>query len=287
MSLLQALTTVQGRLEGGVAHATFQHPPINLVGPETVRDLTRLLDMVEADDEIKVLVIASADPDYFFAHADMVALAQPREQPPNGSAPGRNSSAPAPFAAALIRLAGMSTVSIAKIAGRARGAGSEIALACDMRFASIERAILSQPEVGVGLLPGAGGTQRLPALLGRGRALEAILGAEDFDALTAERYGWINRALPDQQLDSFVDDLAARIASFPSGAIASAKEFVNRASLPSADGLAAESQRFAEHLRTPEVAQRVGRLIAQGAQTRSELELNLGAALGALGDHAV
>jgi len=256
VSSLEALETVQVRLEGGVAHATF---------------------------DVRVLVIASDDPDYFFAHADMVALAKPREPQPSEQTTGRYSSPPPPLAEALIRLGAMSIVSIARIAGRARGAGSEIALVCDMRFVSIERAVLSQPEVGVGLLPGAGGTQRLPALLGRGRALEAILGAEDFDAVTAERYGWINRALPDEQLDSFVDDLAARIASFPSGAIASAKEFVNRVSLPAAAGLAAESQRFARHLRDPVVAERVGRLIAQGAQARGDLELNLGAALGALG----
>jgi enoyl-CoA hydratase/carnithine racemase len=266
------LDTAEVEFADGVMRTTFRHPPINLVGPEVVCDLARLLDAIEHNDEVRVLVIESGDPDFFFAHADMVALARPRA----------TGARPAPLTATLRRLAEMSTVSIAKIAGRARGAGSEIALACDLRFASVERAVFAQPEVGVGLIPGAGATQRLPGLVGRGRALEAILGCEDFGAPIAERYGWINRAIPDAELDTFVDALALRIASFPTAALAAAKASVNRATRPAPEALAHENHHFTQLLSTPEVAHRVGWLLANGGQRRGDVERDLGAALATL-----
>jgi enoyl-CoA hydratase/carnithine racemase len=271
------LPTATVRVEGGVACATFENPPINLVGPPVTADLARVLDMAEADPGIRVLVVASADPDFFFAHADIVALGSAT---PAADDPHRRP----PLTTTLARLAASPVVSIAKIRGRARAAGSEIALACDMRFAATENTILAQSEVGVGLLPGAGGTQRLSRLLGRGRALEAILGADDYDALTAERYGWINRAVPDANLDRYVDGLATRIATFPPAAVTRAKKLVDRVTLPPPEDLKDESRAFTELLQTEEVAARVKQLLARGAQTRSPLEYALGAELPSLTD---
>ena len=173
-------------------------------------------------------------------------------------------------------------MSIAEIRGRARGAGSELAPACDMRCAARENAILAQIEAGAGATPGAGGVQHLARLLGRGRAMEAILGADDFSAEVAERYGWINRALPDADLDAFVARLARRIASFPAGAVRSAKRVLNELTLPAADAIRADARRFHQLVVSEAAQARRAALFAQGLQTRGPLELDLGDRIGSL-----
>ena len=180
------------------------------------------------------------------------------------------------------KLSELPVVTIAKLRGRARGAGSEMALACDMRFAARENAILGQIEVGVGAAPGAGGVQHLARLLGRGRAMEAILGADDFDAETAERYGWINRALPDAELDAFVARLARRIASSPADGVLTAKQVLNEVTMPAADAIRADAVRFRQLVTSDAATGRTAALFTQGLQTRGPLELDLGDRIGAL-----
>ncbi|UQA94423.1 enoyl-CoA hydratase/isomerase family protein [Streptomyces halobius] len=264
------LTTLRTRVADGVLWATFDNPEINLVDPAMVFDLDRLVDEAADDAAVQVIVLDSAHPEFFLAHWDLTAVGEalPHDLPP--------------LPQVLQRLAALPKVSIAKIAGRARGAGSEIALACDMRFASAERAILAQPEVSVGLIPGGGGTQRLPALAGRARALEIILGAEDFDAELAERYGWINRALPDAELNAFVDRLARRIASFPPEAVAAAKGMVDPITLPDSNALAEEWRQTKLALARPQTRARLRRLLELGTQTRGPAELDHARFLGKL-----
>ncbi len=165
-------------------------------------------------------------------------------------------------------------ITIAQIEGRARGGGSELALSLDMRFAAIGRAVLAQPEVALGIIPGGGGTQRLGRLLGRGRALEAVLGCDDFDAETAERYGWVNRALPADEIGPFVEQLARRIASFPALGVRCAKQAVEAAMPSPLDGLLAEARAWNEVLTDPDLDARFDAALAAGAQTR-EGELDL------------
>jgi enoyl-CoA hydratase/carnithine racemase len=203
--------------EDGVLGVVIDAPPMNLIGPDLIRDLVALLGELESGADIRVVVLESGDPEYFVPHVDLTKVAEYTAEAAKAGGPGDAS-----LGMLWHKLSEMPAVTIAKIRGRARGAGSELALACDMRFAARENAILGQIEVGVGAPPGAGGVQHLARLLGRGRAMEAILGADDFDAETAERYGWINRALPDADLDAFVARLARRIASFPADAVLAA-----------------------------------------------------------------
>ena len=251
---------------------TFNHPPINQVDPDTLRELQELVSELESTSEVKVIVFESADPDFFLAHWDIFSVA--RSSGPGTEAPS--------WLDISQRLAEAPVVSIAMIRGRARGVGSEIALACDMRFASIERAILGQPEVGVGLVPGGGAMERLPLLVGRARALEIVLGADDFDALTAERYGWINRALPDDRLDSFVTGLAQRLASFDKQALAEAKRALNRHTLANAEDLRASQSTFQRAAAWPGARNRARKLMDLGIGTRSDLELRFGGRLASL-----
>jgi len=173
-------------------------------------------------------------------------------------------------------------VSIAKIRGCVRGVSSEFVLACDMRFASRENTLLGQPEVGVGVHPGGGGTERLPPLVGRGRALEIILGANDFDGEAAERYGYVNRTLPDAELDGFVDVLARRIASFDRRPIAAAKNLVNQVSLPPADRLLEALNSFTTAMTWPETQKRIQALLKRGLQREGDFEIRWPALLGTL-----
>ena len=265
------------KTDEGVLSVVIDAPPMNLIGPELVHDLVMLIGELESGQHARVVVLESADPEYFVPHVDLTKVAEYTAEAAKAGGPEDAS-----LGMLWHKLSELPVVTIAKIRGRARGAGSELALACDMRFAARENAILGQIEVGAGATPGAGGVQHLARLLGRGRAMEAILGADDFDAEVAERYGWINRALPDAELDAFVARLARRIASFPVDAVRSAKRVLNELTLPGADAIRGDARRF-HQLVTSEAAQaRTAALFAQGLQTRGPLELNLGDRLGAL-----
>ncbi len=255
----------------GVLSVVIDAPPMNLIGPELVRDLVTLIGELESGEDIRVMVLESADPEYFVPHVDFTMVA---EHTAEAAKTGRPDDAS--LGMLLHKLSELPVVTIAKLRGRARGAGSELALACDMRFAARENAILGQFEVGVGALPGAGGMQHLGRLVGRGRAMEVILGAADFGADEAERYGWINRALPDAELDAFVARLARRIASFPADALRSAKRALNELTLPGADAIHADARRFRQLAASDTVKARAAALFAQGLQTRGPLELDLG-----------
>ncbi|MZE70915.1 enoyl-CoA hydratase/isomerase family protein [Streptomyces sp. SID5789] len=241
---------------------TFDSPPVNLVTFETFAALGDLVDRMEADDDLKVVVFDSADPDFFLAHFDLV----PPEQPYTGPT----------WLDVAAHMARSRVITIASVRGRARGVGNEFLLACDMRFASRERAVLGQPEVGAGITPGGGAPERLPLLVGRGRALEIIAGADDFDADTAERYGWINRALPDAELDAHVDRIATRIASFDRRPLAEVKALVNRSTLPSESDLKAGQDTFRASLAWPEAHARISQLLQRGMQQRNDVEYRLG-----------
>jgi enoyl-CoA hydratase/carnithine racemase len=183
---------------------TFNHPPLNVFGPETIPQLNEVITALESDEQVKVVVFDSAVPGFFLTHYDFLAKLEDTTRLP----PGPTGLQPLPDM--LVRLSRASVVSIASIRGRATGVGSELALACDMRFASREKAILSHFEVGAGVVPGGGPMARLPRLMGRGRALEVLLGADDISGDLAERYGYVNRSFPDADLDAFVESLANR-----------------------------------------------------------------------------
>ena len=204
---------------------TFDRPPINVMGPEMVRQFQEVIDAIESDDHLKVVVFDSAVDGYFLNHSDFTAKLEDLTSLPAGP------TGLPPWPDFLVRLTRAPVASIALIRGRATGNGSEIALSCDMSFASREKAILSQWEVGVGMVAGGGPMARLPHLIGRNRALEVLLSSEDIRAEQAEAYGYVNRALPDADLDAFVDALATRIAGFDKWAIANTKRLVNT-SLP-------------------------------------------------------
>ncbi len=263
--------------DSGVAVVRIDHPPINLFDLKLMRDMARLGAELESDSTVRVVVFESANPDFFIAHAD-VALIQTLPKQPGPKSTELNF-----FHQMVERFRTMPKVTIGKIEGRARGGGSEFLLSLDMRFGAIGRALLSQPEVALGIIPGGGGTQRLPRLMGRSRALEVVLGCEDFDAELAERYGYINRALPAEELGPFVDRLARRIASFPSEAIALAKASVDAAELPTVEGLLEEAHAFQRALATRSSQERMSRFLEIGGQTR-EGELNLGALIETLAD---
>lgn len=247
---------------GRVAFVTLLHPPINLLDAALTRELGRLAKILAADEAVRVIVFRSADPEFFIAHSDVNEL---RSLP---SAGGERPAKPGPFHQIVDRFRTMPKVTIGQVEGRARGGGCEFLMALDMRFAAIESALFGQPEVSVGLIPGGGGTQRLPRLVGRARTLEMILGAQDIDALTAERYGLINRALPAAQLAQHVETLALRIASFPAHALTLAKAAVNGAEQSLHEGLIDEEMHFRAALREPETKRRLLRYLAIGAQTR-------------------
>ncbi|TLP72207.1 enoyl-CoA hydratase/isomerase family protein [Pseudomonas nitroreducens] len=257
----------------GVAVVSFSHPPINLVDRAMVIDLLHLADELERDSDTRVVLVRSANPDFFLAHYDLGSqLDAPPMKLPAGMA--------SPLSALFSRFSRLPQVTIGELRGRARGAGSEFLLALDMRFASRERALLGQPEVAVGLLPGAGGTVRLAQMLGRGRALEVCLGGEDFDADTAERYGWINRALADAELEGFCEALARRISTFPAAGIAHVKALVEQVTAADQAALVEESQRFVGDMSAPETLERVRWMMDNGGQQDGDLERDLGAALG-------
>lgn len=254
----------------GYWRATFSNPPINLIDLDTIGELDELVTRLECDPDIKVILFESADPDFFLAHYDVLidkARTAAMLMGPTGMHPWLD---------VLARLSRAPAVSIASIRGRARGAGSEFALACDMRFASAERAILAQFEVGVGAVPGANPMARLAGLIGRGRALEVVLGADDFPGALAERYGYVNRALPDDELDDFVDRFARRLAGFEKHALAHTKAFVDQLSLPDDALFPPALDAFFVSTARPETRARMARLLERGLQRRSNVELELG-----------
>jgi enoyl-CoA hydratase/carnithine racemase len=257
------------RRERGVAFVTINHPPMNLLDVPLVKELSNFLDEAQSDDAVRVIVFESADPEYFLAHYDVQdVLTRPVQ-------PGKAGTITSSFQQFVERYRTSPKVTIARIEGRVRGGGSEFVLALDMRFAAKARAIFGQLEVSLGIIPGGGATQRLPRLLGRARALEIILGSQDFDAEQAERYGWVNRALPSTEIGSFVEQLAFRIASFSPDALRLAKQAVDAGARPFEEGLREESYLFDQAMATPEGVRRMQQFLAGGGQTRSgELSLD-------------
>ena len=268
------LKTIKVRQEGAVLFAEMSSPPMNLLGPELVRDLVSLIQHAEADHTFKVLVFKSADRDYFISHVDVTRIKEYRAE-------AAKLTGEASIAMLFRYLSASRLVTIAQIEGRVRGAGSEFVLACDMRFASRESAIFSQIEAAFGQLPGGGATQHLTRLMGRARALEVILSAEDYDAEMAERYGWINRALTENALGDFVKALAHRIASFPAAGHVVVKDRVNAIALAPAEDFRRDSDLFAEGMRNPEAQSRIQAAMKRGFQTR-EAEMTLAQVLGEL-----
>jgi enoyl-CoA hydratase/carnithine racemase len=255
-------------VDAGVAFVTLDHPPVNLFDAVLIGSLSGLAAELADDADVRAVVVRSADPEFFIAHADLALIqALPRDR--------RDRPEKLQFIHEFMeQWRTLPQVTIAQLEGRARGGGSEFALSLDLRFGAIGRAILCQPEVAVGILPGGSGTQRLPRLMGRGRALEVVLGCEDFDAELAERYGWINRALPAADLAPFVERLARRIATFPPHAVRLAKRAVDAAGGAPHDGLLEEAHCFNLTLADPALDARMEGALAAGAQTR-EGELDL------------
>jgi enoyl-CoA hydratase/carnithine racemase len=257
---------------------TFDHTPLNIFGPETIPQLEEVIRSLEVDPDVKVVVFDSAVDGFFLTHYNFLAKLEDSTSLPAGP------TGLQPLPDMLARLSRAPVASIASIRGRATGVGSELALASDMRFASREKAILSQWEVGAGLVPGGGPMARLPRLIGRGRALEVLLGADDINGDLAERYGYVNRSLPDAELDAFVDTLALRIASFDKQAIAETKRLVNTASLPSDADIAPEWDAFIASVQRPTTQARIEKLMAQGFHKPGDVENRLGHYVGQLGN---
>ena len=256
---------------------TFDLPPLNIFGPANMPQLNAIVAAIETDARLKVVVFDSAVEGFFLTHYDFLAKPEDSSSLP----PGPTGLQQLPDL--LVRLSRAPVVSITSIRGRATGVGSELALASDMRFASREKAILSQWEVGAALVPGGGPMARLPRLMGRGRALEVLLGADDIDGDLAERYGYVNRSFPDAELDAFVDALAERIASFDKKAIAETKRLVNVASLPADSEIAPEWDAFIASLARPAAQERIKLLMERGFHKPGDVETRLGYHVGQLG----
>jgi enoyl-CoA hydratase/carnithine racemase len=258
------------RTHPGLRTITFSNPPINMFVPSTIVELGALMTDLEADPSVKVVVFQSANPDFFIAHLDVAKAAERPEVLDL-------------WRDFVLRLSSAPVVSVAKIRGRTRGIGNEFVLACDMRFASRQSALFGNPEVGVGLIPGGGALEWLPRLVGRSRALEIVLSADDFDADIAERYGWVNRTLDDDELDSFVDALVRRLASFDREVLAAAKAQLNRFGIPTATELQSSNDKIFPMLTWPSAQARRAKVRNAGYGTRSDFELNFGRYLSALG----
>jgi enoyl-CoA hydratase/carnithine racemase len=256
---------------------TFNHPPLNIFGPATIPQLNDIVTALETDEDVKVVVFDSAVEGFFLTHYDFLAKLEETTSLP----PGPTGLQPLPDM--LVRLSRAPVASIAAIRGRATGVGSELALACDMRFASREKAILSQFEVGAGIVPGGGPMARLPRLIGRGRALEVLLGADDIPGDLAERYGYVNRSFPDADLDEFVDRLATRIASFDKRAISETKRFADVASLPPDYEIAPEWDVCFASIMRPAAQKRISDLLDQGLHKPGDVENRLGHYVGRIG----
>jgi enoyl-CoA hydratase/carnithine racemase len=249
---------------------SFDNPPFNIFGPETIPQMEKVVAEIESDPDVRVVVFDSAVPGFFLTHYNFTPpLAESTSLPA-----GRTGLHPLPDM--LVRISKAPVVSIALIRGRATGVGSELALASDMRFASREKAILSQWEVGAGFVPGGGPMARLPRLMGRGRALEVLLGSDDVNGDLAEKYGYVNRSFDDDKLDPFVDALAARISGFDRHAIADTKRLVDFASLPTDPEIGAGWDAFISSVQRPVAQKNIGRLMEMGLQTDPDVEARLG-----------
>jgi enoyl-CoA hydratase/carnithine racemase len=257
---------------------TFDNPPLNVMGPQFVREFREIMSAIETDSDVKVVVLESAVEGFFLNHSDF--LADMKELTNMSQGPTGLEAWPD----ILVRITRAPVVSIALIRGRATGNGSEIALACDMTFASRENALLSQWEVGVGLVAGGGPMARLPGQMSRQRALEILLNADDIGADLAEAYGYVNRSLPDSELDGFVDALATRIASFDKWAIANTKRLVNTASLPPDVEIAAGWDACMASITRPAAQSKIKALFERGFHKPGDAENRLGSYLGQLSD---
>ena len=269
-------SSIRTRQEDGILFATLDAGPLNLLGVDLVRDLVALIETLHAEpDGVRVVVLDSASADFFSAHVDLTAVQQYTAEAAKAGGPGDAS-----LGMLLHKLARVPAITIAKVRGRARGGGDELVLACDMVFASQERAVFGQFECATGALPGAGGIQHLIRRLGRTRAIEAIIGADDFDADLAERYGWITRALPDAELDAFVEHLARRIAGFPPEGVRAAKRAINDLTLPDPTAVRSDAAVFQALVTGAASRERLEHLVSRGLQQPGDLELGLGAAVG-------
>jgi enoyl-CoA hydratase/carnithine racemase len=256
---------------------TFNNPPVNIFGPKSIQQLDEIITAIESDKQLKVVVFDSAIDGFFMTHYDFLSPAEETNSLPLGP------TGLLPWPDLLVRLSRVPVVSIAKIRGRATGCGSELALACDMRFASREKTIMGHFEVGAGIVPGGAPMARLPRLIGRGRAMEVLMGSDDIPGDLAERYGYVNRAFPDAELDAFVDSLVKRIASFDKQALSETKRFVDVASLPSDYEIGAEMVVCYDSVGRPETQRRIKLLLDRGLHKSGDVETRLGFHVGQLG----
>lgn len=259
----------------GYWRVVFSNPPNNLLNSTTVLEVEELVRRVEDAQDLRVVVFASENPEFFMARYDL------SDTNPIGFAPTANGVTR--FIDATLKLEQLRPITIASIRGRTRGGGSEFALGCDMRFASLETAVLGQPEVGVGIIPAGGGLERLVALIGVARALEVVASSDDYDAATAEKYGWINRAIADQEVDSFVDNLALRLASFNAEPLATAKRLVRRHGGVQLADLKETLEALRGLITSPTTGARRAALAKHAVSVGADFELNMGRHLGLVG----
>jgi len=253
----------------------FSNPPINLLNSTTVIEIAEIVRRIEEAQDLRVVAFASENPNFYMARYDL--------SDPNPVAFAPTSSGVTQFIDSTLRLNNVGPITIASIRGRARGGGSEFALACDLRFASLENTLLGQPEVGVGIIPAGGGIERLASLVGVARALEIIASSDDYDAPTAERYGWVNRAIPNRKLDTFVDAFARRLASFDAQALATAKRLVRRHASVSLDEYRETLESLRKLIASPSTAARRAALAKHAAAVGKDFELRMGHHLGLVG----
>lgn len=254
--------------DGALVTATVDAPPINVITMELFQELAALAIELEADPTALVFVLKSADPDFFLAHFDVALLIAMSKAP---AAPGGEVNT---YHEMCARYQRMDKVTIAQIEGRVGGGGAELSMSFDMRFGVVGKTVVNQMEVPIGILPGGTSTQRLPRLVGRARAIEIILGAGDLDAETAEKWGWLNRALPADTIDAHVSALAMRIASFPLEAVRLAKRSIEASALPLDEGCRIEANLFQQLLFSDTARAKMQRFLDLGGQTR-EAELRV------------